>query len=159
MADLSPDGANAIVVGGLQTSQSPPAAIGVAYRSTDGGRSYTRITGATGLPSTPRFFGTGFINNTDAFLLGDTSTVLRVNTTTGAVTVLDVTNGIPQSSFDPATGTRLSMCYRRARFAPDDPNVGWIIGFVVRRVPGQADVRRGILLITSDGGRHSLVRQ
>jgi photosystem II stability/assembly factor-like uncharacterized protein len=154
MADLSPDGANAVVVGGLQTSQSPPAAIGVAYRSTDGGRSYTRITAATGLPTTPRFFGAGFINNTDAFLLGDTSTVLRVNTTTGQVTVLGDANGIPQSSFDQATGTRLVYVYRRARFAPDDPNVGWIIGFVVRRVPGQADVRRGVLLITRDGGQH-----
>jgi photosystem II stability/assembly factor-like uncharacterized protein len=149
MADISPDGANAAVVGVQQTGQT--SGIGVAYRSTDGGRTYTQVT----LPANTKLLeGVSFISNTDAFLLGDTSTVLRLNATTGAVTPLDSTNGIPQTSVDPGTGTVVFYIFNRARFAPDDPNVGWIIGTAVRRVPGQPDVRRGIILITRDGGQH-----
>lgn len=148
MADLSPDGANAVLAG-FQIL-SPTSAAGVAYRSNDGGRSYVPIT----LPAGTRLLrGVGFINNTDAYLLGDTSTVLRVNTTTGAVTPLGAANGIPQTQTDPSTGTTTFYLFTRARFAPDDPNVGWIIGTAVRRVPGQPDVRRGIILITRDAGQ------
>ena len=148
MADISPDGANAVVVGVQQTGQT--SGIGVAYKSNDGGRTYTPVT----LPANTKLLeGVSFINNTDAFLLGDTSTVLRLNTTTGAITALDSTNGIPQTSVDPGTGTVVFYIFTRARFAPDDPNVGWIIGTAVRRVPGQPDVRRGIILITRDGGQ------
>lgn len=149
MADISPDGANA-VLDGFQVVGTQ-SAVGIAYRSTDGGRSYTQIT----LPANTHLLrGLGFINNTDAFLLGDTSTVLRVNTTNGSVTALGATNGIPQTQSDPATGTLVVYLFTRARFAPDDPNLGWIIGTVVRRVPGQADVRRGIILMTRDGGQN-----
>lgn len=148
MADLSPDGANAALVGVQQTGQT--SGVGVAYRSNDGGRTYTQVT----LPANTKILeGVSFINNTDAFLLGDTSTVLRLNTTTGAVTSLGAANGIPQTTVDPGTGTVVFYIFTRARFAPDDPNIGWIIGTAVRRVPGQPDVRRGIILITRDGGQ------
>jgi len=147
MAAISPDGANAATVGLQVVSGS---VLGVAYRSTDGGRSYVPVT----LPAGTRLLrGLGFINNTDALLLGDTSTVLRLNTTTGAVTSLGAANGIPQTQIDATTGTAIFFLFTRAAFAPDDRNVGWIIGTSVRRVPGQADVRRGIILITRDGGQ------
>ena len=148
MADLSPDGANAVVAG-FQIL-GPTSAAGVAYRSNDGGRTYVPIT----LPAGTRLLrGVGFINNTDAFLLGDTSTVLRVNTTDGTVIALGAANGIPQTQVDPQTNATTFYLFTRARFAPDDPNVGWIIGTAVRRVPGQPDVRRGIILITRDAGQ------
>ena len=148
MADLSSDGANA-VLDGFQVV-GPQSAVGIAYKSNDGGRSYTQVT----LPANTHLLrGLGFINNTDAFLLGDTSTVLRLNTTTGAITPLGAANGIPQTQSDPTTGTLIVYLFTRARFATDDPNIGWIIGTVVRRVPGQPDVRRGIILITRDGGQ------
>lgn len=147
MADLSADGANATLVG-FQIL-GPNSAIGVAYRSNDGGRSYVPIS----LPANTHLLrGTGFINNTDAFLLGDTSTVLRVNTTTGAITSLGASNGIPQTETDPSTGATIFYLFTRARFAPDAPNTGWIIGTAVRHLTGQPDVRRGIILITRDGG-------
>jgi photosystem II stability/assembly factor-like uncharacterized protein len=149
MADLSPDGANAATVGFQIFSASSQG--GIAYKSNDGGRSYTQVS----LPAnTPILRGLGFINSTDVFLLGDTSTVLRLNTTSGQLTSLGVDNGIPQTENDPATGTKVVYFFDRARFAPDDPNIGWIIGYLVRRVPGLPDVRRGILLITRDGGQH-----
>lgn len=149
MADLSSDGANAVLVGFQALSQT--SAVGVAYRSIDGGRTYTQV---TTLPANTHLLrGTGFINNTDAFLLGDTSTVLRLNTTTGAVTPLGAGNGIPQTEVDPSTGTTVVYLFTRAKFAPDDPNVGWIVGTVIRHVPGQPDVRRGIILITRDAGQ------
>jgi photosystem II stability/assembly factor-like uncharacterized protein len=147
MAALSPNGANAAAVGAQ--INGPSNFQGVAYRSTDGGRSYTPVTLPAG---THVLRGVGFINNTDAFLLGDTSTVLRLNVATGVVTALGVANGIPQTQVDISTGTSIFFFFTRAAVAPDDPNVGWIIGTTVRRVPGQPDVRRGIILITRNGG-------
>lgn len=147
MGDLSPNGANAAIVG-IQVNGAT-SINGVAYRSTDGGRSYTNAN----LPANTKILrGLGYINDTDVFLLGDTSTVLRMNTTTGAVTALGAANGIPQTQIDPVTGTAVFYIFTRARFAPEDRNVGWIIGTTVRRIPGQPDVRRGIILITRDGG-------
>jgi hypothetical protein len=78
---------------------------------------------------------------------------LRLNTSTGAVTALGATNGIPQTVLDPSTGGATYYFFNRARFAPDDPNIGWIIGTAVRRIPGQTDVRRGVILLTRDGGQ------
>ena len=148
MADISPNGANATLVGLQVTGQQ--TAIGAAYKSNDGGRTYTAVT----LPANTHILrGTSFINNTDAFLLGDTSTVLRLNTVTGAITALGAANGIPQTTTDPGTGQVIFYLFTRARFAPDDPNLGWIIGTAVRRVPGLPDVRRGIILMTRDGGQ------
>jgi photosystem II stability/assembly factor-like uncharacterized protein len=147
MADISPNGANAALVG-FQIL-GPNSATGVAYRSNDGGRSYVPVT----LPANTKLLrGLGFINNTDVFLLGDTSTVLRLNTTDGSVTSLGATNGIPQTELDPSTGATIFYLFTRAKFAPDDPNIGWIIGTAVRHLTGQPDVRRGIILITRDGG-------
>lgn len=149
MADLSPTGANAVIAG-LAFAGSPPSGVGVAYRSTDGGRTYTSVAIPAG---THLFQGTGFINDTDAFLLGDTSTVLRLNTVTGALTTLGATNGIPQTEFDPSTGATTTYFFTRARFAPEDRNVGWIIGYLVRHITGVPDVRRGVILMTRDGGQ------
>jgi hypothetical protein len=147
---LSPDGANAVVVGDSSTAPGQRSTLGTAYRSVDGGRTYTPVP----LPAaTPVLSGAGFVTNTDALLLGDTSTVFRLNTTTGALTALGAANGIPQTTSDPATGAVTFYSFRRAAFAPDDPTIGWIIGRVVVRAPGQADVTRGIILITRDGGQ------
>jgi len=149
-ADLSPNGANAVVVGDSSTAPGQRPILGTAYRSVDGGRSYV----AVGLPaSTPVLNGTGFISATDAFLLGDTSTVLRLNVTSGALTALGPNNGIPQTTRD-ASGVTTFYTFRKAIVAPDDPTVAWIIGAAIIRAPGQADVTRGIILISRDGGQH-----
>jgi photosystem II stability/assembly factor-like uncharacterized protein len=150
-AELSPNTANAVAVGDSSLAVGQRPTLGVAYRSVDGGRSYL----AVDLPAaTPILFGSGFINNTDAFLLGDSSTVLRLNIATGGLTALGSANGILQTTRDQTTGTATFYSYRKAAFAPDDPTIGWIIGVVTVRSPGQADVTRGIILITRDGGQN-----
>ena len=149
MADLSPNGANAVAVGVLR-NPTTGATTGVVYTSSDGGRTYP-----TQLPNTPqRLNGVGFINNTEALLLGDTSLVSRLDVTTGAVTVLGANEGIPQSEVNVNANISTHYFFNRAVFAPDDRNIGWVIGSLVRRIPGLPDVRRGIILITRDGGRH-----
>jgi hypothetical protein len=148
--ELGPDGANAVVTGDSSTAPGQRPTLGTAYRSVDGGRSYTAVPLPAG---TPVLSGAGFVTNTDALLLGDTSTVFRLNTTTGAYTALGATNGIPQTTRDAATGAVTFYSFRRAAFAPEDRTIGWIIGRVTVRQPGQADVTRGIILITRDGGQ------
>jgi photosystem II stability/assembly factor-like uncharacterized protein len=146
MAALSPDGANAATVG-FQVSGG--VVQGVAYRSFDGGRTYTQVT----LPAGTRILrGLGFVTNSSVLLLGDTSTVLRMDVTTGSVTSLGASTGIPQTQVDVSTGTSIFYLFNRANFAPEDRTIGWIIGTAVRRIPGQPDVRRGIILLTRDGG-------
>lgn len=147
-ADISPDGSSAAAVG-FSSNATFTAFSGVAYRSTDGGRTFQSVSLPAG---TAILLGAGFVTNTDAFLLGDSSTVLRLNAATGAVTALGEENGIPQTERDEATGRTTVYTFTRAEFAPEDRTLGWIVGLVVERQPGRQDIRRGIILQTRDGG-------
>lgn len=144
--DLSPNTQNAVVVGFQFTSAT--TATGVAHSSTTGGRTFVPVSLPAG---TPLLRGGNFINNTDALLLGDTSTILRLNTATGVLTRLNAANGIPQTIIDPTSNATTVFSFTKADFAPDR-QLGFVVGFLVRRAPGRGDVRQGVLLITRDGG-------
>lgn len=127
---------------------------GLALRSTDGGRNFTQIT----LPAnTAALNGANFINATDGFLLGDSSTVLRVNASTGAVTPLGSAQGIPQTARDTLVRTVTSYQFFRAAFAPDG-QIGWIVGQETITRPNAPDAVRGVILQSRDGGA-SFTRQ
>lgn len=141
-AALSPDTTNAIATFfNLSTND------GLAYRSVDGGATYSQIT----LPAvTPNLLGAGFIDEGTALLLGDSSTVLRVDVATGAVTALDGANGIPQTEIVGSATTVFR--FSRARFVPGG-QMGWITGSLVRRQPGSPDIVQGVVLQTRNGGQ------
>ena len=123
--------------------------LGAAFHSTDGGQSYTRVT----LPATTRGLqGTGFIDNTMGLLLGDSSTVIRVNAATGAVQALGAAQGIPQGSRDEATGETITYTFLRAAFQPGGQR-GYIVGYLIRRRPGLPDRLIGVILQSTDGGQ------
>lgn len=133
------------------SGQGANAGRGFASRSLDAGRTYTPIT----LPADARSLrGTGFINQTDAFLLGDSSTVLRVNvaSATDAAVALGLANGIPQTEVDAADGSVTTYSFRRAEFTAGG-QIGWIVGSFVRDFPNVADVSGGVILMTRDGGQ------
>jgi hypothetical protein len=119
------------------------------YVSADSGKTLTEVT--TIPAGTRRLRGAGFINDTEAMLIGDSSRVLRFNTTSGAFTSLGAAQGIPQRTVDP-DGTITTYHFKKAEFAPNNRQVGWIIGFSVRDRPIGGDVKRGVILMTRDGG-------
>lgn len=140
---LSKDATNAALTGILF---SPTRS--AAFYSTDGGLTYAPAT----LPANTRLlFGTAFVDNTTALLLGDSSTILRMNATTGAVTSLGASAGIPQSRVDPTTNTTTNYRFRRGHFVKGT-QVGWIVGSVTRRRPPEPDLVTGVILMTTDGG-------
>jgi photosystem II stability/assembly factor-like uncharacterized protein len=126
---------------------------GLAVRSTDGGRTFTNVALPTG---TYNLQGTGFINDNEAFLLGDSSVVMRLNVTTGAVTKLGEANGIPQSVHN-GPGDFTVYSFSIASFVPGS-QVGFIAGSFTRRRPNQPDLVDGVLLVSRDGGQ-TFVRQ
>lgn len=139
---LSADTTKAVLVAARNNSE------GIAYRSVDGGHNYVAIT----LPAaTYGLRGTGFVNNTTALLLGDSSTIIRADVTTGTVTRLGAAAGIPQGSVDPVTGEVLSYTFLRSRFDPAG-QVGYVVGFFLRRRPGNPDQLGGVILRSTDGG-------
>ena len=138
---LSSDTTKAVMVAARNTQ-------GVAYRSVDGGHNYVAFT----LPATAYALrGTGFVNNTTALLLGDSSKIFRADVTTGAVTALGAAAGIPQGSVDQVTGEVLSYTFLRARFDATG-QVGYVVGYFLRRRPGTPDQLGGIILRSTDGG-------
>lgn len=149
-ADLSYDVSHAVVVG-TNSAQT----LGVAHRSVDGGRTYTPVVLPT---NTLALRGVGFLNNTVALLLGDSSTVLRLDVASGAITAVGGGAGIPQTTSDQATGESRTFTYTKAEFPPNSNGVGWIIGFETVTRPGQPDIRRGVILMSRDGGA-SFTRQ
>lgn len=122
--------------------------VGVAYRSVDGGHNYVPFT----LPAnTYGLRGTGFVNNTTALLLGDSSAIYRADVATGTVTALGAAAGIPQGSVDPVTREVITYSFLRARFDAAG-QVGYVVGFFLRQRPGTPDQLGGIILRTTDGG-------
>jgi hypothetical protein len=139
---ISPDTNRAVLVATRSNNQP------VAYRSVDGGYSYVPFT----LPATVfGLLGTGFVNNTTALLLGDSSAIVRADVVTGAVTRLGAAAGIPQGSVDPVTGEVLTYTFLRARFDAAG-QVGYVVGYFLRRRPGTPDQLGGIILRSTDGG-------
>jgi photosystem II stability/assembly factor-like uncharacterized protein len=145
--DMSPDGARALAVGFAPVSGGTLNAAG--YVSADSGKTFTQVT--TFPAGARRLRGAGFIDDTEAMLLGDSSTVLRFNAATGAVTALGAAQGIPQRTVG-SDGTITTYHFKKAEFAPNDREIGWIIGFSVRDRPAGGDIKRGVILMTRDGG-------
>jgi photosystem II stability/assembly factor-like uncharacterized protein len=128
---------------------TPEENTGLAVRSTDGGLTFTNIAlpaGTFGLQ------GTGFINDHEALLLGDSSVVLRVDAATGTVTKLGEAEGIPQTLRN-GPGEFTTFSFSKASFVPGS-QLGFIVGSLTRRQPGRPDVVNGIVLISRDGGQH-----
>ena len=145
--DLSPGASAAVAVGfGLVT---PTTAVGVAHRSVNGGRTFSQVALP---PNTPFLFGAGFVDDNTVLLLGDTSTVLRMNVATGAVTRLGAAAGIPQTDTSAVDGSISVFTFTKADFAPEDRQQGFVVGYVTRSF-GSRNVQRGVILITRDGGQ------
>jgi photosystem II stability/assembly factor-like uncharacterized protein len=139
-AQLSRDGSKAIASG--RTTTTPRR--GVARRSTDGGRTLIDVT----LPSVPVLTGAGFIDNTNALVVGDSSTVLMINVATGAVTVRGAAQGIPQTEINGDTTTIYQ--FNDVEFTTG--GFGWIVGQAVVKRPNVPDFVRGIILFSRNGG-------
>lgn len=137
---LSRDGSKAIASG--RTTATPRR--GSAWTSVDGGRTLQ----AVAVPSVPSLSGTGFIDNTSAFLVGDSSTVLRLDVTSGAITVYGAAQGIPQTE----TGVDAVTTYQFTDVEFTTGGFGWIVGQAVVRRPNVPDFVRGIILFSRNGG-------
>jgi photosystem II stability/assembly factor-like uncharacterized protein len=137
---LSRDGSKAITSG--RTTTTPRR--GVAYRSVDGGRTVTPLT----LPSVPVLTGAGFVDNNIALVVGDSSTVLKVDVTSGVVTPLGAAQGIPQTEIQGEATTTYQ--FNDVEFTTG--GFGWIVGQAIVRRPGVPDFVRGIILFSRNGG-------
>jgi hypothetical protein len=142
-ADMTPDTTRAIATFFDGVATGLP---GAAYRSTNSGRSYTPVTFGTPVPT---LFGAGAVSNTSAFVVGDSSTVFRVDLTTGATS--RVTQGIPQTTVDAASGTVTTYTFTRVRFAPDG-QTGYIVGYLTQNFRDAPDQQVGVLFQTTNGG-------
>lgn len=145
--DLSKTSAQNAVVTFAGFTFTPQEGTGLAVRSTNGGQSFTPITLPSGVYA---LNGTGFINENEALLLGDSSVVLRYNFTTGQVTKLGAAQGIPQTQRTSANDFTI-YSFGKARFVDGSP-LGFIIGTATRRRPGVSDVVNGVILMSRDGG-------
>jgi hypothetical protein len=144
---LSKNATRAVVTGFAQQAPNNSRS-GVAYRSINGGLTYSPLV----LPArTYVLNGAGFINNDEALILGDSSVILRMDAS-GNLTALTGAQGVPQATTDTATGTVTTYSFVKADFAPGS-NVGFVIGRARRVSPSGPPVVTGVILISRDGGR------
>ena len=144
--DISPNAALAVAAfrGSVNRETS------TASRSLDGGLTYQTLT----LPAnTYGLYGAGFSSNTTAFLLGDSSVVLRFDASaaTPTFTLLGAAQGIPQTEANPEIGEVITYRFTRVRFAPGS-QTGWLTGTFTRRRTGVPNVEGGVILQSDDGG-------
>jgi photosystem II stability/assembly factor-like uncharacterized protein len=143
---LSPGAVRAIVT----LRGFPNQTQGFAFVSQDGGLSYSQVT----LPANVYSLGgSGFADDRIAFLVGDSSVVLRFDASNpgAGFTRLGVAAGIPQTTRDAVTGDLTTYSFTEARFAPGT-QIGWLVGSFNRRREGVPDVVGGVILMSEDGG-------
>jgi photosystem II stability/assembly factor-like uncharacterized protein len=145
-ADISPNAALAVASfrGSVNRETS------TASRSLDGGLTYETLT----LPANVYgLYGAGFAGNTTAFLLGDSSVVLRFDASaaTPTFTLVGAAQGIPQTETNPEIGEVITYRFTRIRFAPGS-QTGWMTGTFTRRRTGVPNVEGGVILQSDDGG-------
>ena len=145
-AGLSKDGSHA-AMSGQRSVGGGQLPVAILYRSTNGGRTYVSVP----MPATARSLrDVSFRNGTEAIAVGIRSGVYRVDASTGLVTEIGAAQGIPQTDSSEASVT--TYTFTAVTFAPGGQQ-GWIVGFLTRRVPGQPNVSRGVILQTTDGGQ------
>ena len=144
-AKISSDGIHAALAGeNFEIGDGP--SVGALYRSTTGGRTWSKIPLPAGSFS---IRDVEFRTGSQGFAVGARSGVYRFDAATGTATRLGAANGIPQTD---SSATSITT-YRFQAIDFVTPDSGWIVGTVLRSTVGQPNVARGVILQTADGGQ------
>lgn len=120
---------------------------GRVYQSTDAGENWAEIPGtAADSGKVVSYIGVARRANGDVFVTGGNGFLGRI--ANGSTTMTRINLGIPtRDSTD-----YQALIYNDVQFAPDDDNIGWVVGSYVTQVQSGEPRRIGLIFETRDGG-------
>jgi hypothetical protein len=123
--------------------------LGKVYVTSDGGSTWSEVAGATAPDSVVTYRGVAVRPNGDVWVTGGNGYVARLTPSGGTYTIARVVMpGVTNPTPDSPSG----LIFNDVQFAPDNSQLGWIIG--ARQVGSVGGVPRyeGLIFITRDGG-------
>lgn len=135
--------------------------LGTAFRSTNGGTSWSELANAQATPDVLFYSGVAIRKNGDIWVAGGNGFIRRYG---AGASGFDATSAIPMApagATDPdpnlippspnPTDPR-ALRFTDVQFAPDDDNYGWVVGAVQVGVLGGVPQYQGLIYATRDGG-------
>lgn len=125
---------------------------GMAFVSSDSGRTWAMIPGSTAEPQTLFYRGVSRRSNGEVFAVGGNgAVVLFTPTGGGAYTREEIVVDATLESFD--EDDPRALAFNDIQFAPDDDQRGWLVGQQLIGVEGGVPRFQGLIYETRDGGQ------
>jgi photosystem II stability/assembly factor-like uncharacterized protein len=126
---------------------------GQLFRTTDGGNTWELITAASADASTITYRGVAMRTPTEIWVVGGNGFVGRIAGTGPAFTIARLLEGEQGGGLNnPDPNDYEALIYNDIAFAPDDPDVGWIVGAQQVGVVNGVPRYQGVIFRTCDGG-------
>lgn len=123
---------------------------GRVWITSDGGASWSEVANTVANQYSLSYFGTAIRNNGEIYVTGGSGYVLRLTPSGGGYTVTRILEG---RITNPDSTNFQALMYTDVQFAPDDQNVGWIVGAQLISELGTAPRYQGLIFETRDGGQ------
>lgn len=153
--DFGADTVNgAAVTGGLHVGSFDVR--GKLYVTSNGGATWTFVPGSAATSQVQLYAGVGMRRNGDIFVTGGAGYAARYSSTGGgSYTATPFLQGVVAT---PDTTDPTSLVFTDVQFAPDNDQVGWIIGARLTGLVAGTPSYEGLIFQTRDGGA-SWIRQ
>lgn len=123
---------------------------GHVYVTKDGGETWSDVANMVATDSVLTYFAAAARNNGEIYVGGGNGFFARLTPSGGGYTVTRLlANALP--SFNP--GDPFSVIFTDVEFAPDNDQIGWVVGAQQVGVQNGAPAYQGVIFMTRDGGQ------
>ena len=132
--------------------------LGQVWFSTNGGASWAKIPNAQATTVQLTYEGVAIKNNGEIFAVGGSGYVVRLTPTAPGATTYTYTRIAPANInplipiVNPDSVDPQALIYTDVQFAPDNNQIGWLIGAIRVGVVGGSPQYQGLIFRTTDGG-------
>ena len=145
------DSTNGIAVTGGTLFSDGSLTPGRVYQTTNGGGSWTEVAGGVANASAVNWSGVAKRANGTVFVTGGGGYVLRLTPSAGGYTVTRILQNVVSN---PDTTNFQALQFTDVQFAPDNDNMGWIVGAQLISGVGEPPRFQGLIFATTDGGQN-----
>lgn len=124
---------------------------GKVLTSADGGSTWAEVPGLTATSRTQTYFGVAVRGNGQVYVAGGSGYFARLTPTGGGN--YSVTPLLVNAVTNPDTTNPLALYFSDVQFAPDNDQLGWVIGAQETGIVNGIPSYRGLIFVTHDGGQ------
>jgi hypothetical protein len=123
---------------------------GRVFVTSNGGNAWSEVANAVANDRGVTYLGAAIRSNGDLYVTGGSGYVLRLTPSGAGYTVTRI---LENRITNPDSTNFQALQYTDVQFAPDDQNIGWIVGAQLISQTGEAPRFQGVIFETRDGGQ------